>query len=61
MRDGRLVRYIVMDRTDAGNAAQLGVNYSAKLQHTGVGWVTFACRLIARTRRSASSSREQAR
>jgi hypothetical protein len=37
MADGRLVWYIVTDTTDAGNAAALGINYSAKLQYADVG------------------------
>jgi hypothetical protein len=31
MKDGRKVWYVLTDTTDAGNAAALGLNYSAKL------------------------------
>ena len=37
MADGKVVWYIVTDTTDAGNAAQLGLNYSAKLVYSDVG------------------------
>jgi len=37
MVDGRVVWYIVTDTTDAGNAAQLGLNYSPKLVYTDIG------------------------
>lgn len=37
MTDGRLVWYIVTDTDDAGNAAQLGLNYSPKLTYTDHG------------------------
>jgi hypothetical protein len=36
MKDGRKVWYILTDTTDAGNAAALGLNYSAKLNYAGV-------------------------
>jgi hypothetical protein len=37
MRDGRKVWYILTDTTDSGNAAALGLNFSAKLQYAAVG------------------------
>ena len=37
MKDGRKVWYILTDTTDAGNAAALGLNYSAKLNYAAVG------------------------
>jgi hypothetical protein len=37
MRDGRNVWYILTDTTDAGNAAALGLNFSAKLNYAAVG------------------------
>src|SRR5580698_2736081 len=37
MRDGRKVWYVLTDTTDAGNAAALGLNYSAKLNYARVG------------------------
>ena len=37
MTDGRLVWYVVTDTTDQGNAAALGINYSAKLNYSDVG------------------------
>ncbi len=37
MKDGRKVWYILTDTTDAGNAAALGLNYSAKLNYANVG------------------------
>jgi hypothetical protein len=37
MRDGRKVWYVLTDTTDGGNAAALGLNYSAKLNYAGVG------------------------
>jgi len=37
MRDGRKVWYILTDTTDPGNAAALGLNFSAKLNYSGVG------------------------
>jgi len=37
MKDGRKVWYILTDTTDMGNAAALGLNYSAKLNYANVG------------------------
>lgn len=37
MKDGRKVWYILTDTTSEGNAAALGLNYSAKLNYAGVG------------------------
>jgi hypothetical protein len=37
MKDGRKVWYILTDTTNEGNAAALGLNYSAKLNYAGVG------------------------
>lgn len=37
MKDGRKVWYVLTDTTDAGNAAALGLNYTAKLNYAGVG------------------------
>lgn len=37
MKDGRKVWYVLTDTTDAGNAAALGLNYSAKLNYALVG------------------------
>lgn len=37
MTDRKAVWYILTDTTDAGNAAALGINYSAKLAYAGVG------------------------
>ena len=37
MKDGRKVWYVLTDTTDAGNAAALGLNYSAKLTYSAVG------------------------
>ena len=37
MKDGRKVWYILTDTTDAGNAAALGLNFSAKLNYAAVG------------------------
>jgi hypothetical protein len=37
MRDGRKVWYILTDTTDPGNAAALGLNFSAKLNYSAVG------------------------
>ena len=37
MKDGRKVWYIFTDTTDAGNAAALGLNFSAKLNYAAVG------------------------
>jgi len=37
MRDGRRVWYILTDTTDSGNAAALGLNFSAKLNYAAVG------------------------
>lgn len=37
MKDGRKLWYVLTDTTDAGNAAALGLNYSAKLNYAVVG------------------------
>ena len=37
MTDGRLVWYILTDTTDQGNAEQLGLNYSPKLNYAATG------------------------
>lgn len=45
MKDGKVVWYVVTDSTDSGNAAALGINYSAKLQFSDVGRAVRKARL----------------